>query len=426
MSTSMEVLAYINFQEKNSKVTSGTATYVTSSNKKVDFSYKLFIETCQPEVEDFAVGDVVIFFGKFCYDISSDKNSAGLVLNIGRTIKYPNINATKWTLNNVPKSRPMITFSAICEQEASQIRFIITKKKEVELKTVYMRINSYGLTSKTTDLSQYYLVSYTYTHPRWNYLKFQLNKRYYISGVLDGFLEDDQQKTRMVIRATEIDFDNSLINTTSVPLEKNTDETLDLTDLITSSQNSSPFKKRKHEVSFSLDNNQSQTTSEIVNIVQQVKQKKMESSSSEEEEKQSPKTQVVEQIPYTNLNLSPTTLAQNPYYFLPINYPGMPNFYHPAALPSSTTSSISPLPQLIQPTTNYSPTPENLQNQVPSQVQPTKKTQKNTFKDVTPSYSLRARNRKKTETNNKTSPSTSKNPDVATGKKKEVERQFKI
>ncbi|RHZ73912.1 hypothetical protein Glove_228g126 [Diversispora epigaea] len=116
MSTFFEVLAYISSQKGTftSGVVSGIALYKTLNNKTVEFTYRLFIESKQPECEEFFMGDMVFLSGKFCFDALTG-DTAGIVLTVSKAIKYPNRNLGSWTIINYPKTRPSVSFSAVCE-----------------------------------------------------------------------------------------------------------------------------------------------------------------------------------------------------------------------------------------------------------------------------------------------------------------------
>ncbi|RHZ80027.1 hypothetical protein Glove_139g341 [Diversispora epigaea] len=115
MTTFFETIAHINSKEGSaSKLITGTATYKTQSKKFIDFTYRLFPETAPEECENFNVGEVVFLASKFCYDLATEKSAAGIVVTISKVLLYPKI-VEKWKQVNFPQTRPLITFSAVCE-----------------------------------------------------------------------------------------------------------------------------------------------------------------------------------------------------------------------------------------------------------------------------------------------------------------------
>ncbi|RHZ76791.1 hypothetical protein Glove_192g42 [Diversispora epigaea] len=197
MSTFFEVLAYISSQKGTftSGVVSGIALYKTLNNKTVEFTYRLFIESKQPECEEFFMGDMVFLSGKFCFDALTG-DTAGIVLTVSKAIKYPNRNLGSWTIINYPKTRPSVSFSAVCESTikngVSQVNFSIGNNYEGnEMKYVNMRTTLFGCLSRITEVSHYFVVAYAHKLSRWINLKFQVNRRYMISGILDGFLKEE-------------------------------------------------------------------------------------------------------------------------------------------------------------------------------------------------------------------------------------------
>ncbi|CAG8526057.1 4764_t:CDS:2 [Diversispora eburnea] len=247
MSTTFEVIAYI-------------------SSQKGSFS---------SNANEFSMGDMVCMVGKFCYDIIAGETT-GIVVTISKVIKYPNKNFSSWAINNYPKTRPFISFSAVCESAVkngiSQVNPSFADKYEGnEIKYVSMRTTLYGCLSRTSDIPHYFLVVYAHKLLWWTNLKFQLNRRYIISGILDSFLEQENSTTSLVIRATDIDFDlhsNSNSVSISVPNQhgtiNETSETPGLTDFlkfqttkrkdeISSTTFKSPYTNKKEKKSINED-----------------------------------------------------------------------------------------------------------------------------------------------------------------------------
>ncbi|RHZ73907.1 hypothetical protein Glove_228g127 [Diversispora epigaea] len=154
-----------------------------------------------------------------------------------------------------------------------------------------MRTTLFGCLSRTTEVPHYFVVAYAHKLSRWINLKFQVNRRYMISGILDGFLEEENPSlVRLVICATEIDYDlhsNSVsISVTNHSRTNETNEFPDLTDLL-KSQN-----KRKHETLQSTYTN------------------KKDKKSNENENLQN-RSQLIAHTPYQNL-LSQSPQSQTP------------------------------------------------------------------------------------------------------------------
>ncbi|CAG8546311.1 4478_t:CDS:2 [Diversispora eburnea] len=169
MSTSFEVVAYVSSQKETfaSSSVSGIVINKTPNNKTVDFTYQLFSESRQPECEEFSMGDMVFLSGKFCYyTIFGD--TTGIVLTVNKAMKYPNRNSGSWTIINYPKTRLSISFMAVCEST------IINRVPQIK--------------SSITDV-------------------FEGNEIKYIS-MKTSLYEEENSITRLVIYATEIDYDS--------------------------------------------------------------------------------------------------------------------------------------------------------------------------------------------------------------------------
>ncbi|RHZ80130.1 hypothetical protein Glove_139g121 [Diversispora epigaea] len=178
MSTTFDVLAYISSQKGTfaSGIVNGIALYKTLSNKTVEFTYRLFIELRQPECEEFVMGDMVFLSGKFCFDAITG-NTAGIVLTVSKAIKYPNRILGSWTMVNYPKTRPSVSFSAVCESiinnGISQVNFSIGDNYEGN--EMCQHENYLIWLPRTTEIPHYFVVAYAHKLSRWINLKFQEN-----------------------------------------------------------------------------------------------------------------------------------------------------------------------------------------------------------------------------------------------------------
>ncbi|RHZ43842.1 hypothetical protein Glove_851g22 [Diversispora epigaea] len=294
MTTFFETIAHINSKEGSaSKLITGTATYKTQSKKFIDFTYRLFPETAPEECENFNVGEVVFIAGKFCYDLATEKSAAGIVVCYDKQSTFISKNSRKMETVNFPQTRPLITFSAVCESKMSKIDFCITEYKNDEIKNLNMKSNIYGCMSHK-DLPHFFSIAYKHNQLRWAHLNIQLNKRYFITGVLNRFIvENDPLLTRLVVCATEIDYDTFSAHTTTTNIFHNSatknqiivdDVSHDLTDTLIQS-------KRKRNVSFSEPNSPNNISKKPIKN----QQMSITSVSSDDEEN---KSEIKEILPY--------------------------------------------------------------------------------------------------------------------------------
>ncbi|RHZ83420.1 hypothetical protein Glove_94g39 [Diversispora epigaea] len=373
---------HINSKEGSaSKLITGTATYKTQSKKFIDFTYRLFPETAPEECENFNVGEVVFLAGKFYYDLATEKSAAGIVVTISKVLLYPKI-VEKWKQVNFPQTRPLIIFSAVCESKMSKIDFCITEYKNEEIKNLNMKSNIYRCMSRK-DLPHFFSVAYKHNLLRWAHLNIQLNKRYFITGVLDGFIvENDPPLTRLVVRATEIDYDTFSTHTTTTNIFHNSatknqiiadDISHDLTDTLIQS-------KRKRNVSFSKPSSPNSIPKKPIKN----QQMSITSVSSDDEEN---KSEIKEILPYPSTltsqkaspknispqypqqNISPQYLQQNisPQYLQ--QYPQYPQQYsqyqqYPFYENKSEIKEILPYPSTL---TSQKASPKNISPQYPQQ-----------------------------------------------------------
>ncbi|RHZ73170.1 hypothetical protein Glove_232g48 [Diversispora epigaea] len=165
-------------------------------------------------------------------------------------------------------------------------------------------------------LPHFFSVAYKHNLLRWAHLNIQLNKRYFITGVLDGFIvENDPPLTRLVVRATEIDYDTFSAHTTTTNIFHNSatknqiiadDISHDLTDTLIQS-------KRKRNVSFSEPSSLNSISKKPIKN----QQMSITSVSSDDEEN---KSEIKEILPYPSTltsqkaspkNISPQYPQQN-------------------------------------------------------------------------------------------------------------------